>query len=1171
MKRVLSLVLALVLVLGMIPTFAADMTAGQHLFEHEFIAGDGNGNLMEDQLLTREQLAKLILELNGKKEEAEALTLPPSYTDSAKISAWARPYVAYAQIEGLMVGFTDGSFRPQTGVSGQQLAQVLTRALGYEFSWATVVADAADLGIEVATGAALTRGQAFEAMWTTVNTNPKDGDKPLGVVLGKLEDTTPPPVGPLAVDSANAINLKQIVVSFNKAVSKATAEAKANYTFNAADLAAGDVVTLNEDGKSVTITFATEQNNQVTRKLIVETGVKDADGVALAANKTFDVNFTDTTVPFAKEVKQVAPNKIKVFFNEPVKITAGAAFLVDNGTLSAVAGTVSDTAYSIEVTLGASITSGTHTVTINPSNSTAIKDYANFAIPTATLSFEAVVDTTAPTATVVAESQTELTVTFSEEVTGFTTSDIYHTVSGYTANAVTPVAGSSTAYTVTFTTNPLPTGNAVVVIAKDAVTDLFNNKFGAATTYTVPVTADTTAPTVTGVTVTDENTIKVTFSEVVTGSTVASNYVLKAENGTTIVNKAYANANGNPIGTITYANKVATIDFAANLPHANYLLEVKNVKDTAVNPNTVATGTYAFTIVDKTKPTVNSATLINSKKLVVNFSESMAVTGTGSILEAGKYTLAGSALPSGTTLTAGINNSSVVIELPDSHAGVSAGVAMQVGQVADAAGNLTANLATNLTAGANTAATFVAGEAYAISRTQVEFELNKPLQNIVVDDFTVNGSAVTAAVYENKTLADGTTYGAVVTLTVAAANKWNTDATPTVATTGTIETKDTLGTAIATGASEVAIDTMAPAVAVFTVASTDYADIKAYDASGANGKLDRIEITYTENIFAGSVGIQTYTVEGYTVIDAVVTGGNVVRLTVTEKATADTAAAPNVKQVLAIQDDLAPGLRNSKAADSDATASRETIVPQLTGASVVTVTGTANDQLVLTFSESLKESRAEAADVQADIALTIAGVNRSAWLTTVGVLSEDGKSLTFTLNGDASLNDSFSVTYTNPNDNATELVDLSVLANEVATTGPIAGFVTGAVADTTAPTVLSVVLSDASFNAAADTMTITFSEKVKTNFAVATAPTAAELDALFVFSAGAFAGTTYTATDLSVTGATVLVITAVGAPTTPIAAAATMDTAVAPTANDIEDLAGNDLNAAAAQATITVQ
>lgn len=1123
MKRVLSLVLALVLVLGMIPTFAADMTAGQHLYEHEFIAGDGMGNLNEDQLLTREQLAKLILELNGSKEEAEALTLPPSFTDSAKISAWARPYVAYAQIEGLMVGFTDGSFRPMEGVTGQQLAAVLTRALGYEFEWATVLADAADLGIDVAAAAKLTRGEAFEAMWTTVNTNPKDGDKPLGVVLGKIEDTTPPPVGPLAVDSANAINLKQIVVSFNKAVSKATAEAKANYTFNAADLAAGDVVTLNEDGKSVTITFAATQLNQVTKKLIVETGVKDTDGVALAANKTFDVNFTDTTVPFAKEVKQVAPNKIKVFFNEPVQLTGGAAFLVDNGTLSAVAGTVSDTAYSIEVTLGAAITSGTHTVTINPSTSTAIKDYANFAIPTATLSFEAVVDTTAPTATVVAESQTELTVTFSEEVTGFTTGDIYHTVSGYTANAVTPVAGSSTAYTVTFTTNPLPTGSAVVVIAKDAVTDLFNNKFGAATTYTVPVTADTAAPTVTGVSVTDENTIKVTFSEVVTGSTVASNYVLKSENGTTIVNKAYANASGNPIATITYSNKVATIDFAANLPHANYLLEVKNVKDTAVNPNTVATGTYAFTIVDKTKPTVNTVTLVNSKKLVVNFSESMAITGTGSILELGKYTLAGSALPSGTTLTAGINNSSVVIDLPDSHAGVSAGVAMQVGQVADAAGNLTANLATNLTASSATAATIVAGSVEAISTTTVVFELNKPLQNIVVDDFTVNGSPVTAAVYENKTLADGTTYGAVVTLSVASGNKWATNATPavvvTVATNG-IETKDSLGTLVAANGGVNAIDVMAPAVATFAVSGTDYANIRAYDIAPVNSKLDTIKITYTEDIFSGSIGIQTYVVDGYTVVGVAQEDGdgagpltnNVVVLSLTEKATADTSAAPNVKQVLAIQDKLAAGLRNDKAADSDFTASREVIVPTIVSATVTNVA--AASVVTVTFSEAMKESVAELNAVIGQFTVkngAAAPVALTAAVGAVPTLSEDGKTLTIVTDMTFTTNNAFVLGYA-----AGTLVDNSLLANALATNATAAtGFIGGAVADATAPAVVSANFTNAT------TLVIVFTEKV-------TAVAGDFTDGKFVDVSNANNPETFTISAISGSGTSTITLTIAG-------------------------------------------
>jgi len=1087
MKRVLSLVLALVLVLGMIPTFAADMTAGQHLFEHEFIAGDGNGNLMEDQLLTREQLAKLILELNGSISEAEALTLPPSFTDSAKISAWARPYVAYAQIEGLMVGFTDGSFRPQEGVSAQQLAQVLTRALGYEFAWGTVLADAADLGIEVAAAAKLTRGQAFEAMWTTVNTNPKDGDKPLGVVLGKLEDTTPKPVGPLAVSSVKAINLKQIVVEFNQAVNEASAIAKANYTYNAADLAANDSIALNADGKSVTITLAANELNQTTKKLIVETGVKAADLVALAANATFDVNFTDTTVPYATKVTHIAPNKIKVFFNEPVQVTAnGSPFLVNNGTLSAVAGTPNDTEYSVVVTLGATLTSGTHKVTVNPSTSTSIRDYAGFAIPTATLEFAATVDTTKPTATVTSESQTELTVEFSEEVTGFAAGDIYHTVTGYTANSVALVDGSTTKYTVTFTTNPLPTGTAVVVIAKDAVTDLFNNKFGDAVTYNVPVVADTTAPTVTKVTVTDENTIKVTFSEVVTGSTLSTSYVLKDAAGAAIINKAYANASGNPIGTITYADKVATIDFAANLPHADYLLEVKNVKDTAVNPNTIVASTHSFSIVDKTKPTVGTGVVINSKKIVINFSEAMAITGTGSILDLAKYTMTNAALPSGTTLTAGINNSSVIIDLPTSHAGVAAGVVFQVGQVADAAGNLTAALATTVTTGSNTPAAIVAGSVKATGTKTLTFELNKPLQNIVVDDFTIEGQPVTSAIYENKTLTDGTTYGAVVTLGVNTA--WATNAATTALTlaiTGPVDTKDTLGAAIATDTNETAIDKMAPEVAIMTINATDYANIKAID-SDANSKLDRIEITYTEAIFAASVGIQSYEVEGYTILNATVQGGNVVRLDLQEKTTADTGAAPNVKQVLAIQDNLGAGLRNSKAAETSYTASRDNIVPVLQSASVVTVTGTNNDKLVLVFSESMKKAAAEAAAVLADITtFTVGGVNKTALLTTAGTLSEDGKTLTFTLAGDVITNEPFAVTYTN--DNANELVDTSVLANEVATTS-LTGFVTGAVADVTAPTAVATRTN-------ATTISVVFSEKVDETTAEAAAYTIATADA----------------------------------------------------------------------------
>lgn len=51
----------------MIPTFAAGETGAQLLQQNKFVSGDQNGDLMVNKALTREELAALIAELNGKK------------------------------------------------------------------------------------------------------------------------------------------------------------------------------------------------------------------------------------------------------------------------------------------------------------------------------------------------------------------------------------------------------------------------------------------------------------------------------------------------------------------------------------------------------------------------------------------------------------------------------------------------------------------------------------------------------------------------------------------------------------------------------------------------------------------------------------------------------------------------------------------------------------------------------------------------------------------------------------------------------------------------------------------------------------------------------------------------------------------------------------------------
>lgn len=91
-------------------------------------------------------------------------------------------------------------------------------------------------------------------------------------------------------------------------------------------------------------------------------------------------------------------------------------------------------------------------------------------------------------------------------------------------------------------------------------------------------------------------------------------------------------------------------------------------------------------------------------------------------------------------------------------------------------------------------------------------------------------------------------------------------------------------------------------------------------------------------------------------------------------------------------------------------------------------------------------------------------------------------------------------------------------------------------------------------NNVGDVITLTFSEPINTNFAVANAPTAAELEAIFTASGGALAAGTVTATDLSVNASNVLVLTTTGAFTNPILAANTISTKAVPTANDIESV-----------------
>ena len=97
------------------------------------IDGTSPTKFTPDGLLTREQTAKLLYTLVDKIDGAELGNGSPDFTDSAAISAWARPYVAWCQQNGVMQG-SNGNFKPQGNLTREEAMLVCERLI-VRYGW----------------------------------------------------------------------------------------------------------------------------------------------------------------------------------------------------------------------------------------------------------------------------------------------------------------------------------------------------------------------------------------------------------------------------------------------------------------------------------------------------------------------------------------------------------------------------------------------------------------------------------------------------------------------------------------------------------------------------------------------------------------------------------------------------------------------------------------------------------------------------------------------------------------------------------------------------------------------------------------------------------------------------------------------------------------------------
>lgn len=191
-KRILSLVLAMVMVLGSFSfTFAAEDTTTvevaetvdekvQWLVDHEYVVGDSGGLRLEDNI-RRAEVAVIVAKALGLEDVADAAKLVQGqFTDVTPYGDfnWANGYINALSGKGVLNGYTDGTIRPANNISLQEVATMMVMAYDEEAPAGTwpmnMIVRASELGLfddidTTAYAANATRQDTFVLIYNAIN------------------------------------------------------------------------------------------------------------------------------------------------------------------------------------------------------------------------------------------------------------------------------------------------------------------------------------------------------------------------------------------------------------------------------------------------------------------------------------------------------------------------------------------------------------------------------------------------------------------------------------------------------------------------------------------------------------------------------------------------------------------------------------------------------------------------------------------------------------------------------------------------------------------------------------------------------------------------------------------------------------------------------------------
>ena len=361
MKRLLSLILAVIMLFGMTMDAAAASPyerQGQILHDIGVLRGvNAQGDLDLEGILTREQMVVLISRLYGKESEAEGYLSTNNFADLKPENKYYIPYILWARDQSLIQGMTSTSFGVGQPVTTQQFQTVLLRALGYTEEakdWYNVPTFSTQIGLmkglNFKSDAKLNRGQVAAMLVNALGLIPKGELSPLAVKLrlvsgSETEDTSETtPAEPenkiqLPTLQGSFGYINTIMLTFSKEMDETIVTNKTNYTITQnvkeLPLPVGTTLVLGKDKMTLTITLPQTIDGVYTIVGLEDSvmalkaiGLKDTEG-----NRTdpsiLKVEFDDISAGLGKAVDydSAYPGKkaalidkrnVKIKFNVPI-------------------------------------------------------------------------------------------------------------------------------------------------------------------------------------------------------------------------------------------------------------------------------------------------------------------------------------------------------------------------------------------------------------------------------------------------------------------------------------------------------------------------------------------------------------------------------------------------------------------------------------------------------------------------------------------------------------------------------------------------------------------------------------------------------------------------------------------------------------------------------------